>query len=324
MLYLNWHDRFAERAAGVLSVRGGGWGGGGPASSAGTANNGGASHSSSTGSGNRNSTGPISPGAALHGAGAIGGIGKDPSKGTAGSGGKTFTSQPTTESLLGFNEKPHNVPTDEGDRPTISRDNPDWGKGPRPGTGDRWGTTLGMDPEVAKRQQDYNSAADAYQNRGLGDWLGDKAKDLIPGFRQLTPDYDNPASYSDGDYHDDWSPWGAVAGVLGMASPIPGTSLAASAAGNGIADALGASHYTFGSGGGWNSTTPASAPAQTQGPTLGGKANQGGTQIYSIADTLKQKNPVQIAVNPTPKSWENLTTIFSDGTKPKTGLMPIY
>lgn len=366
MLYLGWHDRFAERASGALfygesrdrqDTTGGGShdakaGGGsrdGKASGGGSVKN----VSNPFGPGVPTSQAPVStkPRQDIYGKTITSPEGPAPTRaGAPGESSRNINSddQPSAESLLGFNEPVHNVPTgEEASGPTISRSFDSTPFAPS-GPDERWGTTFGTDPDVQAQQNAYNAAQDAINNRGLGDWLGDHLKNVLPGMYQKEPVWGDPATYADGTYHDAWSPAGAVASVLGAASPIPGTSYVTGMAGQQISDALGADHYTFGANGGWGtdkdqiadsrdyasdpsravapggSTAPASADQTAQGGTLGGKASQGGVQLSSIADTLSQKNPAQVAVNPTPKSYEKLTTYYSNGDKPKTANSPIY
>lgn len=161
--------------------------------------------------------------------------------------------------------------------------------GPRPGTADRWGTTIGQAPDIQKQQTDYNSAADDLANRGFGGWVGDNALDLIPGFHQTTPQWNQPASFANGKYHDAWAPVAAALGIAGMAAPVPGIGAAMGKAGVAATNAFGLPDYHFG-GGGWNpdnsnaiekamgpATNPYGPPDPTHQPNLG-NPTQGGQQ----------------------------------------------
>lgn len=144
--------------------------------------------------------------------------------------------------------------------PTISRGNPS--RGPRPNTGDRWGTNAPenpMDPDVAKAHQDYNNAADAYSNSGFADWMRRRAVNLIPGFSQAAPNWEIPSTYYGGTYHDTWSPFAAAASIAGGFA-VPGGGIPADLAAQGASDLLHGPQYTFGGGGGWGPTTSESTP----------------------------------------------------------------
>jgi hypothetical protein len=123
------------------------------------------------------------------------------------------------------------------------------------GPNQRWGTTPGTAPALQQQQDDYNSAWDNRQKPGFGGWLRNRLVNVVPGFRQEDPNWNDAATYMGGTYHDSWSPWGAVAELAGVASPLPGTSFLTGMAGNALADELGAERYVFGSG--WG---PAVAP----------------------------------------------------------------
>lgn len=179
------------------------------------------------------------------------------------------------------------APSSPGPSPTFTHNQ--GVSGPRPGTGDRWGTTIGQDPAIQQQQTAYNQAADAMQNRGFGGWLGDNLLDLVPGFHQVTPQWNKPASYADGTYHDAWSPVAAALGLAGMAAPVPGSGMALNKLGVGATNAFGLPDYTFG-GGGWHPSntnpiegamgqakTPYGPPDQTKSPSLG-NPTQGGQQ----------------------------------------------
>lgn len=127
------------------------------------------------------------------------------------------------------------------------------------GPNERWGVTPGTPPDIQKQQDNYNAAWNDRLNRGFGGWLRDKLLDVVPGFRQEDPNWNDPATFAKGIYHDSWSPWGAAASLASMASPIPGTSTIAGLAANEIADAAGAERYVFG-GGGWAPSVGAPEP----------------------------------------------------------------
>lgn len=176
-------------------------------------------------------------------------------------------------------------PASSGPAPTIERSQ--GATGPRPGTGDRWGTTVGQQPDIQAQQTAYNNAADAQQNRGFGGWLGDNALDMIPGFHQVTPQWNQPSTFANGTYHDAWSPVAAALGVAGMAAPAPGIGMAMGKAGIAATKAFGLPDYQFG-GGGWHpdqsnaiekaygpATNPYGPPDPTKQPNLG-NPTQGG------------------------------------------------
>lgn len=176
-------------------------------------------------------------------------------------------------------------PAPSGPSPTFTHNQ--GVQGPRPGTGDRWGTTVGQQPDIQAQQTDYNNAADAMQNRGFGGWLGDNALDLIPGFHQTTPQWNQPSTFANGTYHDAWAPVAAALGLAGMAAPVPGASTVASKVGLAATKGLGLPDYQFG-GGGWNpdqsnaiekafgpATNPYGPPDPTRQPNLG-NPTQGG------------------------------------------------
>lgn len=164
--------------------------------------------------------------------------------------------------------------------------------GPRPGTADRWGTSVGQAPDIQRQQTDYNNAADNMQNRGFTGWLGDRALDMIPGFHQVTPQWNKPATYANGIYHDAWSPVSAALSLAGTASPVPAGGLAMSQIGDAATSAFNLPDYKFG-GGGWNPSTanpiekafgPATNPYgpadQTKSPQLGNPTQGGGMAAF--------------------------------------------
>lgn len=210
------------------------------------------------------------------------------------------------------------APSAPGPAPTFSR-NLSGPTGPRPGTADRWGTTIEQNPDIQQQQTQYNSAANALQNRSFGDFLGDRALDLIPGFHQVTPDWTKPSTYAGGQYHDAWSPLSAVMGA-GGAFLGPGGGLVGGELGTGLTTAIGLPDYKFGSGGGWNpSNANPIQSAMGQNPNPSGMPssqqtaqNQG--RQNSAADHLQQLAQLNTGIPGNPAAPVNSGTATAAAT----------
>jgi hypothetical protein len=166
-----------------------------------------------------------------------------------------------------------------GPAPTIQRS--DGITGPRPGTGDRWGTTIGQKPAIQAAQDAYNAAADALANRSFGQWAGDTALDMVPGFHVIAPNWQHPETYQDGTYHTGWSPLAAAAGLAASAAPAPMTGTLVSRAAIAATNALGLPDYNFGSGT-WHNTAVSPINA-AMGPTSPSQDQQGSSPSGSSA-----------------------------------------
>ena len=103
-------------------------------------------------------------------------------------------------------------------------------------------------------------AQDALKNRSWGEKVLDTLGGLI-GLDPMTPDINNPASYTGGTWHEGWSPAGLVGGLIGsaLAGPMGGMALSKLGGWAGPTIATG----DWGLSGGPN---PAAGPAGTSAP----------------------------------------------------------
>lgn len=122
----------------------------------------------------------------------------------------------------------------------------------------------------------YQGANSSYANRSFGDQALGLALGMIPGFHYgVKPNPQDPATYAGGTWHSGFNPGGAIGGIAGMATGMPGAGTIAGLIGDAISPTI-----SFGS----HAVTPGEAAIGINGGWMGGHSlgmgmGQGGNSL---------------------------------------------